>query len=274
MAKKKSSEIAILPTQEVGIESLLQRAVDKGVPVETLERLLAMRTQLKAERAKEAYDRAMAAFQAECPTIVKTKEVRTKSGQVAYRFAPIESIVAQVKDLIQKNQFSYSFTMELRDTGVKVICKITHAEGHSSESIMDIPFGSKTEIMSNSQVAAAATTFGKRYAFLNGFGIMTGDEDTDSRAEGARPVRETRMKSYQVARVVPIEDDEAQGTMPEPRSVVKGQKLDIANLLKEKRNYTMLGKSAEEVSAIIMNITGMALIEDNYAAIIEELQSL
>jgi hypothetical protein len=45
---------------------------------------------------------------------------------------------------------------------------------------MTVPFGNKTDIMSQSQVAAAATTFAKRYAFCNAFGILTGDEDTDA----------------------------------------------------------------------------------------------
>ena len=36
--------------------------------------------------------------------------------------------------------------------------------------------------MSDSQVVAAASTFSKRYAFCNAFGILTGDEDNDGQA--------------------------------------------------------------------------------------------
>src|SRR3712207_2584294 len=91
-------------------EMLIAQAIEKQVPVETMERLLAMRRELKAERAKEQYNRAMAGFQGECPTIQKTKEVKTNSGKVAYRYAPIESIQEQTKHLIQKYGFSYAFT--------------------------------------------------------------------------------------------------------------------------------------------------------------------
>lgn len=203
---------AIVP-QNVSIEAVIQNAIDKGVAVETMERLLAMRRELKAEASKEAYDRAMAAFQAECPTIVKTKSVHTSSGDLAYKYAPIESIVQQVAPYLQRHGFSYSTGMELKENGVRVVVKVTHELGHSEESAMEVPFGTKTPVMSDTQVTAAAQTFAKRYAFCNAFGILTGDEDND-----ARPT--PPMPSYEVKRAIPAADDEAGGAViqmePEP----------------------------------------------------------
>ena len=307
------SESSRRTRSNVSIESLLQQAIDKSVPVETMERLLAMRTQLKQERAKEVYDRSMADFQAECPTIVKTKEVKTRSGQVAYMYAPIESIVSQVKDLLQKHAFSYSSGMELMSGGVKVKLRVTHSGGHSEEFFMEVPFGTKTDIMSQTQVTAAATTFAKRYAFCNAFGILTGDEDTDSKAEDAQ---KDRMTSYQVTRVIPDESDEAGGYVHRPTpeevsiaqktiktvypdmnptndahgldaltdkkphdiDVGKGElfekKMEIAKLLKEKRNYLMTGKTIEHVTEEVMNATGIKLDPANYDSIIAELRFL
>lgn len=161
------------------VEGLIARAIDQGVPVETMERLLAMRRELKAERAKEEYDKAMAKFQADCPIIQKTKVVKTKNGDVAYKYAPIESIVSQVQSLLEKHGFSYRTSMELYATGVRVVVRVTHRGGHNEDCPMDVPFGTQTSVMSQSQVAAAAQTFAKRYAFCNAFGILTGDEDTD-----------------------------------------------------------------------------------------------
>jgi DNA-binding transcriptional regulator YiaG len=165
------------------VESLMAKAIEHGLSPETMEKFLAMRMQLKQEWAKEQYNKAMALFQSECPTIVKTKGVKTKSGIVAYKYAPIESIVEQVKPYLQKNGFSYSTGMEVLPDGVRVVCKVTHIDGHSEESAMQVPLGTKTEIMSQSQVTAAASTFAKRYAFCNAFGILTGDEDTDARPQ-------------------------------------------------------------------------------------------
>jgi hypothetical protein len=187
MPKKTTKPLAIAKVEKMPIapaqltpEALISQGIQNNLSVETLERLLDMRREAKAEWAKEQYDSAMAAFQAECPTIRKTKSVKTKSGQEAYRYAPIESIVGQVKELLQKHGFSYATKMELVDGGVKVVVFVKHLAGHAEESPMHVPFGNKTDIMSQSQVVAAAQTFAKRYAFCNAFGILTGDEDNDA----------------------------------------------------------------------------------------------
>ena len=163
-------------------EMLITRAIDKNVSVETMERLLKMRRELKAEYAKEEFDKAMANFQMDCPEVKKTKEVKTKSGQVAYRYAPIEVIVRQVKSVLQANGFSYSIQTETEPGKVKSICIVKHIAGHSESYNMEVPLGNKTQVMSDSQVVAAASTFSKRYAFCNAFGILTGDEDDDGRS--------------------------------------------------------------------------------------------
>ena len=159
-------------------EALIARAIDQKVDVGTMERLLAMAKDMQAIKAKQEFDKAMANFQADCPAIKKDKEVIV-NGKVAYRYAPIDSIVSQVKGILQENGFSYSTNMELLENGVKVFVKVTHVLGHSEVTEMNVPLGVKTGIMSASQQVAAAQTFAKRYAFLNAFGIMTGDEDND-----------------------------------------------------------------------------------------------
>ncbi len=183
MAKKdkETKDLAVVPATiaNFNIESLMAKAIEQGLSPETMEKFLAMRQQLKAEWATEQYNRAMASFQSECPTIQKTKEVKNDSGKVLYKYAPIESIVEQVKPYLQKYGFSYSTSMEVLADGVKVVCKVIHQDGHSEESPMQVPLGTKTGIMSSSQQTAAAQTFAKRYAFCNAFGILTGDEDND-----------------------------------------------------------------------------------------------
>lgn len=164
--------------QNFNLEKLISQGIDKGMTVDTLERLLAMRTQLKQEWAKEQFDRAMAKFQSECPTIKKTKEVIV-NGKVVYSYAPIESVVTQVKSILEACGFSYSTNMEVLNEGVKVCVKVTHSAGHSQENCMQVPLGQKTGVMNASQQVAAAQTFAKRYAFLNSFGILTGDDDND-----------------------------------------------------------------------------------------------
>jgi len=173
--------LAVNREKSLSIQSLISQAISNQLPVETMERLLAMAEKLEAKYAKEAFDSAMAMFQAECPTIVKTKAIYTNAGVLAYKYAPIESIVAQVKSLLSTHKFSYAIQTETEEARVTATCIAKHEQGHSESSSFTVPLGTKTALMSNTQQVAAALTFAKRYAFCNAFGILTGDEDTDSK---------------------------------------------------------------------------------------------
>lgn len=182
-------EIAIKNDTALNAEKLIARAIDKNVPVETMEKLLAMRTQLKEEYAREEYFKALAEFQAECPVIKKTKEVMNKENTaVRYRYAPLESIVGQIKILIEKHGFSYTVNAHA-DVGYQTaVCTIHHKAGHSESSEFKAPIDPKA-YMNTIQSNMSSLTYAKRYAFCNAFGIMTGDEDNDAQSYD-EPVRE------------------------------------------------------------------------------------
>lgn len=178
---KKTNAIALKEEQSVqfNAETLIAQAIDRQVPVETMEKLLAMRRELKAEKAKEEFDMALARFQKECPTIQKTKKVYEKnSTAVRYQYAPLDAIIEQTKDLLAKHGFSYSMNTIQDDKMLGVICKATHKMGHSEETKFSVPIGIES-YMSDVQKYGARLTFAKRYAFCNAFGILTGDEDND-----------------------------------------------------------------------------------------------
>src|SRR3954464_1487494 len=106
--KEDTQELVILRGEA---ESLIAKAIDKNVSVETMEKLLAMRKELQAEWAKRRFDEAMAAFQAACPIIEKTKKVDFTSKRTiqrtTYSYAPLEAIIKQVKEPLAKHGFSY-----------------------------------------------------------------------------------------------------------------------------------------------------------------------
>lgn len=167
--------------KEESIESFISQAITSKADITVIERLFALRTQMKVEQAKEAFNSSMAKFQKECPVIKKKKEGgKTNSSTVAaYKYAPIELIIEQVRDLIASNGFSYSFNIETFPESVKATCVINHEIGHSENSSMSFPNGTKTNIMSAPQLTAATVTFAKRYVFCAAFGITVGDEDNE-----------------------------------------------------------------------------------------------
>jgi len=200
---EKKDEIVEQSTDVVQVETLISLAIKNNVSVEALEKVVAMRRELRAEQAKEMFDSAMANFQGACPVIEKTKAGgKTKSGQVAYYYAPLDVIVSQVKELLQSFGLSYAInTKTLEGNKVYVVCIVKHIAGHSEISEIEMPLGQQTGVMSAPQVVAAALTFAKRYAFVNAFGILTGDEDNDAQ----QPTQQYQPKTSQPTHVKAVE---------------------------------------------------------------------
>ena len=182
--KKKETAIVMAPQREMTPQTLISQAITQGVNVETMEKLMNLQDRWESKQAKKAFDEAMAKFQSLCPTIKKDKAVNNKpekGGGVRYKFAPLDSIVSQVKRILQECGFSYTIQAEMNGNLVTAICKVTHSMGHSQESSFQVPTDPEA-YMNAQQKFGAALTFAKRYAFCNAFGIMTGDEDVDANA--------------------------------------------------------------------------------------------
>ena len=185
--KKTTALIEQPETQEASVGSFILKAIENNLPVETMERLFALREKMKAEQAREAFTEAMSKFQAECPVIEKTKKVFNKDGRtVRYSYAPLDSIVSQVQAPLGKYGLSHSIETLNEEGFLTAICKITHSLGHSESSAFKVPID-KDGYMTEPQKYASALTFAKRYAFCNALGILTGDEDTDTDDVVAKP---------------------------------------------------------------------------------------
>lgn len=117
---------------------------------------------------------------------------------------------------------------------------------------------------------------------------------TEEEMEGETTFREP-MQPYVVARKTFKDDDEAGSVQIDPEVLekleesapvianvptrrtddsVKTRKMEIAALMKEKANFTSLGKSQEKIADKIFDLVGMMYAEENYKAIIEELKTL
>ncbi len=165
----------------VNPQALIKHAIDKNLDIEKMERILAMRKELKDEFARDEYFRNLALFQKEIPIIKKKKIVYEKGGstKVRYKYAPIEEIIEQVKNVLEKFGFSYTFKTKQNNGDFTTICQSYHELGHKEETEFTIPIG-KSGFMSAPQEVASASTFAKRYAFCNAFGIVTESEDNDA----------------------------------------------------------------------------------------------
>jgi hypothetical protein len=221
-----ANDMALVPSENV--EQLIARAIDKNSTVETMEKLLSMRRELKAEWAREEYHKSLAAFQRVCPVIKKDKIVRNRDGSERFRYAPIESIVSQTKDLIEEHGFNYKTdSPKIEAAGfVSAICIVTHKAGHSETSSFGVPID-KDAFMNEPQRFASALTFAKRYAFCNAFGILTGDEDDNAEKATAPPAKHSRLREYENE---PLPPKKAKGRTVEAQTATTAES-DVSGVL-------------------------------------------
>lgn len=195
VAKREPQTLAAVPA--FNIESIFQLAIEKQGTAEVLERLMGIRRELNAEASKKAFDEAMAAFQAECPPVLKTKSVSTNAGTKAYSYAPLETVIATVKPYLERHGFSFAFDTDTSSQPGWVIakCDVTHCAGHSVSKAAKFPLGTKTGIMSETQVYASALTFATRRVFQNAFGIVCEGEDVNGATDRVKPAGPSTMAS-------------------------------------------------------------------------------
>lgn len=183
-------------------EQLISKAVDSKSAVEVIKELRAMRDEDMRRAAEASFNAAFSIFQASCPVIIKGKSVSTNSGQLAYKYAPIEEIENIIRPLERANNFTHTFDQNVESQPGWVIarCIITHTDTQfgslSKTTESKFPIGSKTQIMSDTQVYASALTFCNRRTLANAYGLVIAGEDKD----GIGPRKNTTS-----ARVVTLE---------------------------------------------------------------------
>lgn len=190
-------------TQEITkIESnspaeMIKIAVTGGADLEKLEKLLELQERWDRNEAKKAYHKAMAAFKANPPTIIKDKKVSfsTSRGQTAYNHASLQNVCTEINKSLSQHGLSSSWRVN-QNGSVSVTCRITHELGHSEETTLTAPAddsGSKNKI----QQIGSTITYLERYTLLALVGLATRDQDDDGQVSDSdsTPVSEEKMIS-------------------------------------------------------------------------------
>lgn len=160
--------------------ALIAQVVQAGqVDVGVIERLCDLQERVAKQRAHAAFIQAKAAMQADMPVIEKTKPVYDQNKRdVRYKYAPLEHVVSVAGPIIAKHGFSYAFETEVSGGTFTATCVVTHIEGHSERSSFSAPVGQE-KFMSEVQKHGARSTYCKRNAFMDAFGVTCSGEDVD-----------------------------------------------------------------------------------------------
>jgi len=175
---------------------LIELAINQGVDLDKIEKMLILQERWEKNEAKKAYVRAMTEFKADPPKIEKDRHVKydTSKGKVDYRHASLANVTDKISFVLSKNGLSASWKTEQQNGNVTVICTITHELGHSESTSLsgaaDLT-GSKNPI----QAIGSTISYLQRYTLLALSGLATHDMDDDGAASGL-PVEYINDQQY------------------------------------------------------------------------------
>ncbi len=170
--------------------AMLAGALERGIDPDKLEKMFDLAERHEQKEARRAHFAALAAFQADCPQIVKNKvaNVRTKSGAAYdYAYSDLDNIMSQIRPLLGRHGLSVTFDAEFEDRAIVSVCYIAHAGGHVEARRFRCPIDFDAS-MNDSQKMGSANSYANRYNVVNALGLTTGEDDDaaqGSRARGA-----------------------------------------------------------------------------------------
>lgn len=175
-----------LPVQSEGaaVLHMIERAArDPAVDIDKLQQLMAMRERIEARTAEADFDKALTAAQA------GMGRVRTDSNnpQTKSRYASYGALDAAMRPVYTGAGFALSFNTENPAPEiVRVLCRVSHQNGHSRTYQIDMPADGKGakggDVMTKTHATGSAVSYGMRYLLKMIFNIAVSDKDDDGNA--------------------------------------------------------------------------------------------
>lgn len=160
--------------------TLLEQAINKGVDITQLEKLMDLQERWEQKEAKKKFLDALSKFQTKVPALKKgkTAKIASQKGSFSYKYADLGSITAQIKKPLNECGLSYRWEFSETNGKLKVTCMISHRDGHTESTSMEAGMdtsGAKNDI----QQKGSTQTYLQRYTLIGALGLSTADEDKD-----------------------------------------------------------------------------------------------
>jgi hypothetical protein len=173
------------------IQVIERAAMNPNVDIDKMERLLQMQERIMERQARASYMSALADMQLDLPEIPENGK-----GHVNIKYALWEDINELIRPVLGRHGFSLSFRTGQQDGKISVTGVLSHREGHSEETTMQLPTdtsGSKNAV----QAVGSSTSYGKRYVAQALLNLTSRNEDDDGQNAGVRPISAEQRKVLQ-----------------------------------------------------------------------------
>ena len=158
-------------------------AKDPNVPVDKLERLVALQERVMAKNAEAEFNAALAQMQADLPTIGERGGIKDRAGNVQSTYALWEDVNRAILPVLKAHGFSLTFRQDSSEKGICVTGVLAHRGGHSERTSITLPAdtsGSKNAVQS----VGSSVSYGKRYTAGMLLNLTSCGEDDDGKGAG------------------------------------------------------------------------------------------
>ena len=168
-AEPRPAAVAVTPA--VVLDRMLERGQNIQDAMEFFEKW-------ESRIAAENYGHALAAFQAQCPQIVKRRQIDLGGGKGPL-FASLDDIHEVIKPILAANGLAVRYSAEMTDSGqMRATCFIRHGR-HEEASEVTLPVPTQMRV-NDCQKMGAALSYAKQYALCAALNIVVTDEDNDA----------------------------------------------------------------------------------------------
>jgi len=201
--------------------SVIERvAMSPDADIEKLERMLAMQERI--------YDRDAKTFFAQSMSIAQSGMGRVSADavnpQTRSKYASYGALDKAIRPTYTANGFALSFNTADSpvENCVRVMCEVSHINGHLREYHIDMPADGKGakggDVMTKTHATGAAVSYGMRYLLKMIFNVAIGEDDVD----GNRPIEVITLE--QVATLIALAE-EVKADMPKLMIYLKVESL-------------------------------------------------
>lgn len=163
------------------MQAIQSAAANPDVDIDKMERLWDMHKQLVNSQNEAAFNNAMTEAQSE----MRRVQADARNPQTHSEYASYAAIDKALRPIYTRHRFALSF-----DTGegapdeyVRVVCNVSHGDGHSKAYHIDMPADGKGakggDVMTKTHAVGAGMSYGMRYLLKMIFNVAIGEDDND-----------------------------------------------------------------------------------------------
>jgi ERF superfamily len=188
--EKPLKEVAIIESTQQAVvlhdksspDNMILLALEKGMDIGVIERLMKMKNEEQARIAKMEYLQAMVRFQGVLPDLQKNRKVDYESkagGKVKYNYQDLGSIIKMIRKPLEECGLFYRWEQTEKENIVTVVCILSHIGGHEERGAALTGALDTSGNKAGLHAKASTITYLQRYTLKGILGLTSTETDDD-----------------------------------------------------------------------------------------------